>query len=434
MKKIAITGLLIRILGMGIGLVSSVLLARLLGPVIFGQYAFLITVTELLSIAALFGTPALILREVAAGIEKEDFKRVRGIIAWSRKETLFISVPVVAVGAGIIYSWQRSHGYNMEVLTWIIPLILVVINALSRQGTNVLQGLNRLIASQALSIIFAPAVFAAILIAAYLVPDLRMGLEITLLLLLGCRLLAFVAIYWTQQYSLPADVRRAAPEIHGQEWLRSALPLLLVGSLLIINTRIDIIMLGYLRDAGDVGLYRVAQRGAQFMLFGVMAVDSIINPLAAKAWANGAKEELQAAVSKSIWLVLLFSLPLLIVFIVAGKPAINLSFGQAYEKAWFPLIILSCGYLSLALLGRGGVILTMSHCERQTALAIGIGVTANIALNLLLIPLYGIKGAAVATALAVSLRMLMETIFAYKKTGINTTIFALLPKWVAFKP
>ncbi len=122
------------------------------------------------------------------------------------------------------------------------------------------------------------------------------------------------------------------------------------------------------------------------------------------------------------------SLPVAAVYIITGKQIISFLYGENYVLAWVPLVILSMGYLSMSFLGCGGVILTMYHFEKDTAKTTGAGALANILLNAILIPKYGVHGAALSTALAVTFRVSMVALFIHKRTGINTTVFALLAK------
>ncbi|MCF6247406.1 MAG: oligosaccharide flippase family protein [Desulfobacula sp.] len=419
-------GIICRITGIIITVSTSILLARMLGPEQFGQYAFLITVAELLTIIALFGTPALILREVAAGISTKRYGRVRGVLAWTCRATTLMSLPFMLIAILLFYIWNSNAGGQLPFAVILAAASLLLIDALSRQEDSAIQGLGKIIPSQILSILVGSGFLLLFLIGANVIFPGCINLTNLLFFVVASMALALLFMQKKKKQYLPVDVTQSKAEYFSHEWLKSALPLLLVSSLLIINTRIDLIMLGYLRESSEVGVYRVAQRGGQLMLFGVMAVDSVINPLAAKAWAQKQKHMLQTVISKSIWLVLLFTLPLFAIYILMGQELINFVYGIEYKEAWLPLVILSCGYLSLAFLGRGGVVLTMSHFERYTAAAIGVGAGANIILNFILIPAYGILGAACATAMAVALRMFMEAYFAYKKTKIDTTIFAFL--------
>lgn len=424
MKKKAIHGVLIRSCGLVLSMGTSILLARSLQPHQFGHYAFLLTIVELLTIIALFGSPTLILREVAAGLARQDYARVRGIVQWAARNTFLLSIPLMGLAwLGIYIRGEMRHDFipNLSVL---LAMALIPLGSFNRQWENIIQGAGRVVASQGFSILIGGALFFLMLVFLSWFHPHMLNLTSVLLLMGISQGVACVALAIKARAVLPDQIFEAKPVYFTRQWLKSSLPLLLVGSLLIINTRIDIVMLGYMRDSADVGIYRIAQRGGQYLLIGIMAVDSILNPMAARAWAKQDLATLQVAVRRSVWLCLALTLPFLAIYLLLGRELIQWLYGQAYASAWLPLVILSTGYLSLALLGRGGVILTMSHFEKQTAIAIGIGALANVILNLVLITRFGINGAATATAIAVTIRMVMEAILAYKKTGVDTTIFS----------
>jgi O-antigen/teichoic acid export membrane protein len=425
-NKLLLQTISIRVTGLLLSLCTSVLLARLLGPFQLGQYAFIVTMIEILSIIALFGTPALIIREISAGMTKSAFGKVRGIMTWTTKITTLLSIPLIIITALLFLQWNANNGGTLSPTILIIAAGLILIEALSRQQTTTIQGLGKIVSSQVVSIIVASTLFLTFLMILMVLFPKDLSITKIFLLLAISRIIALVMMRWEKKRALPSEVFQNKPEFYPNQWIKSALPLLLVGSMYIINTRIDIIMLGYLRDSADVGLYRVAQRGGQLMLFGVMAVDSVINPLAAKAWAQQQQKKLQQVLNKSTLMVLIFTLPLFVLYIVFGQNLINFIFGIEFKEAWLPLVILSCGYLSFVLFGRDGIILSMSNFEQFSAITITVGGVLNIILNLLLIPKYGIYGAAFATALALCFRMVMEALFAYFKTGVNTTIFSLL--------
>ncbi len=286
LAKTALWGLLCRIAGLVIGLGTSVFLARTLGPDRFGQYAFLVTIAEMLTIVALFGTPALITREVASGLTTKVFSKIRGLLSWASRLTGSLSLVLAGLVFFFLYFYRQNSLQGVSGLTLLFAVALILIAPLTRQAGCTLQGLGKVVLAQALTIIVSPGLFLFFIVYFYLTPT-GISLSAVFALLLFSRLIAlWFAEYKKYQY-LPHAVRTSKPVYHSRLWLKSALPLLAVGSMLIINTRIDIIMLGFLGDAADVGIYKVAQKGGQIMLFGVMAVDAMLSLIAAKAWANG---------------------------------------------------------------------------------------------------------------------------------------------------
>ena len=66
---------------------------------------------------------------------------------------------------------------------------------------------------------------------------------------------------------IPSSVREAVPRHEFSVWIKSALPLFLIGSMRIINNETDVIMLGTLQGTDAAGIFRIAGRGADLIAF-----------------------------------------------------------------------------------------------------------------------------------------------------------------------
>jgi O-antigen/teichoic acid export membrane protein len=410
--------------GMAFSMLNVILLARILQPGIYGEYAFLLTLVEILTILALLGTPSLITREVSSGISGRSFFLVKGVLRWSRAVTALGSLVISAAALTVLYFNKGGIIQSLGLAGLLFGISLVMIDSFMNQNYCTLQGLHKIILPQVLSNLLVPGLFFLSLVIVFLLAPGHWNVDLIFFFLFLTRLLVMVASEFFKNRLLPNDVKAVVPEFQARKWISSALPLLGVGLMVIINRRIDIIMLGFLASARDIGIYRVAQRGAEILLIGIMAVDAELNPIVARDLDKGEKKGLQAIISKSIWSSLVITLPLALLFIFGGKPLISLIYGDAYTPAAVPLAILSSGYLSLCFLGRGNVILTMGRFEKYTLMAVAIGAGLNIFLNVLLIPGYGINGAAAATAISIAVRMMVEAYYAYRLTGIDTTLLS----------
>ena len=87
------------------------------------------------------------------------------------------------------------------------------------------------------------------------------------------------------------------------------------------------------------------------------------------------------------------------------------------------LKILCIGQLVNASVGSVGVLLDMTGNEKDSAGAIGLGAGANVALNALLIPRYGVEGAAIATATSIVIRNILLSVRVRQRLNISPTIF-----------
>jgi O-antigen/teichoic acid export membrane protein len=77
-------------------------------------------------------------------------------------------------------------------------------------------------------------------------------------------------------------------------------------------------------------------------------------------------------------------------------------------------------------MGPVGVVLIMTGHERDAALAIGVSAVLNLILNAILIPGWGMEGAAVATAASTVVWNILMAIALYQRSGIHSTILGKL--------
>jgi O-antigen/teichoic acid export membrane protein len=103
-------------------------------------------------------------------------------------------------------------------------------------------------------------------------------------------------------------------------------------------------------------------------------------------------------------------------------------FGPEFTGGRTSLMILALAQLFNVAAGSAGVALTMTGHERDAAVAIGIGSTMNIILNWLLIPVYAVNGAAMATAASMILWNTLLVLSVRRRMNISTTVFGLLAR------
>ncbi|MFM6520508.1 MAG: lipopolysaccharide biosynthesis protein, partial [Microcystis panniformis] len=80
------------------------------------------------------------------------------------------------------------------------------------------------------------------------------------------------------------------------------------GGLMLINSRIDILMLGAFKGPGAVGVYAVVSRVTSLIVFGLGILNNVLSPTFATLYAEGKREELQKLVTHSTRLISLFAL------------------------------------------------------------------------------------------------------------------------------
>jgi O-antigen/teichoic acid export membrane protein len=156
------------------------------------------------------------------------------------------------------------------------------------------------------------------------------------------------------------------------------------------------------------------------MLF---AMNVVLAPLISKLFAENNVQELQRVIRNSLRIGFLVSLPLIICFLFF--PGFFLSFfGDEFGSGKFALIMLTISQVVNFATGSVGYLLTMTGHQRTAIQLLVLCALLTTLLSVLLIPDYGINGAAVAAATNNIVLNVLMAIAVYKKIGINSTLLS----------
>jgi O-antigen/teichoic acid export membrane protein len=400
-----------------LSLALAVFLARLLGAEGFGIYAFCLSVVSLLTVPAMLGGQNLLVREIAAYKTKGEVSFLRGLLHRISHASTSASLILAFCAAGVgLWAYQGSP---MQVPFLIAMLLIPLMAAMELQGAA-LRGLGHILAGQAWQVLL-PAMVIVLFGCIVWIGNYPSGPETALFANITGAGLLVVVIHFYFHKRLPTDVKNAEPSYENHKWLKSMLPFVFAGGMQMINREISVILLGIIQGPEDVGLFRVAQRGADLVPFGLIAVNMAIAPTISELFARGEKDRLQQMISKSTWAIMGFALPMGLFLILSGKWLLPVVFGQEYSPSYIILVILCLGQLFNAAMGSVGLLLNMCGFEKHTALGVTIAALISIILNLLLIPLWGTSGSAVATCVSMIAWNILLGIWLYQKTGIKST-------------
>jgi O-antigen/teichoic acid export membrane protein len=196
----------------------------------------------------------------------------------------------------------------------------------------------------------------------------------------------------------------------------------LTGTLFMVMTWTDTLMLGYFLEPETVGSYRVAFKIGTLITFAQFAVNAALGPRIAALWAKGERAELQAEIYRVARLNALVSVP---AFggIMLLAPWLLSFFSPELAPYAGVLRVLALGQVVNALCGPVMYLLNMTGNEQSAQKTMTVAALANAAANLALIPLMGVAGAAWATSATMVLWNVWALIAVYRKTGIRTLIF-----------
>lgn len=409
----------VRVANLGLEMCVAIVLARVMGADGYGVYAYAYALMRTLAIPAQAGLPTLAVREVAAYTATSNWPFFRGLLRRMNQVALFFSLGVAACGAIAALFWRGSSS-EMQLATFGWALVLLPLMALGNIRGAVLRGLHLVVQGQLPENVLRPAFFLS-LIGVFLIAKGPLALTPAagMALHAGAAAGAFVIGAWLLLRHLPRQVLAATPAYDTRRWVLSAIPLSMIMGMMVINNQAAILILGMFAPSSDVGVYGAVSQVALVVTVPLTAVNLAVGPHIARLYAQADKIGMQRVATWSAWVILLTGVSIAGVLAVAGKWILGLAFGSAFERGYVPLAILCLGQGASALLGASMIVLNMTHNEKQVAVAFVVAVVSNIALNFLLVPLYGLVGAAIAVATSLIVLNCLLAWQVHRKVGIN---------------
>ena len=360
--------------------------ARILGAAGWGAFSYVISLAGLFTIFSDIGISAILTREAV----KNEALRPKYF-----STTFFIKLILLVISLGLII-FVAPYFTKIEEAKRLLPIIAFVIffDSLRGFGGSFNNALEKMEINAGITI-FTNLAVASLGIAFLLISPTSYSLAIAYVIGSGAGFLSIFIVLRKYFKNLLSNFSRelVAPII------KSAWPFALLGLLggIMINT--DTIMLGWFRSAAEVGFYSAAQRPIQFFyIFPAILATSIFPNLA--RWAKLDDKKLRLLLERSSVLILSLALPLSLGGIILGPEIVNLLYGAPYYAS-----ILAFQILMLTLLTNfpstiiGNAIFAYDQ-QKQFIGFVALGTLGNVFFNILLIPRFGIYGAAAATILA----------------------------------
>ncbi len=404
--------------GLVLTFLLQLVLARFLGDSGYGRLRLSILVTELTARLSALGLESPVLRFVPLAMADRDDARLRGILritfgiplAVSCAAGLAIWVFADAIAVRLFDDTLQTPALRMMApavpLASLIGVLETSSRAFDRVSASVIAGdLVRHATQILLSLALLSAGFALLGAAgAYL---LALVLTTAIFLVLLARLLRWrrrrgesvaypFSVVWRQ--ALPTYLNRLMAEFAG---------------------RLESLALGFFGLAAGVGVYGIAFQLSNVVRVFFIALSQVSTPMISELYQQGGVERL-APFYRSItkWGVTV-TLPSLLAVALFAEELLWL-FGEDFQAGTVAVRILVFGVLSDAATGTCGAILAMTGHARLLAINGAAFLVATIVFDLLLIPDYGVLGAAFAGALS---RAVMNLV----RVGQVYVLFRILP-------
>lgn len=194
--------------------------------------------------------------------------------------------------------------------------------------------------------------------------------------------------------------------------------LLLLDLVWIGMEHMDVLCLAWFRPATEVGWYRAGNQLARPLGLLVSAIAYLYVPAIAHHWAGGATERIRALYRRAVRWISWAGLPAAAILMCWSPWAARCLYGEAFVRSADITRILLIGYLAHCLTGPNGstliVLGRITFSVQAAALVLGV----NLALNVLLIPTWGMYGAALASTAALVLLSVLNQAGLHRFLGL----------------
>ena len=237
--------------------------------------------------------------------------------------------------------------------------------------------------------------------------------------LIGKELIAFAAAV----RRLKVNVFSIRPTLRGSgAYIRFGILPMLTSILMEVNYKADVAMLDWFHiSKADIGIYTLGVSIAQKIW---MIPDAMKDILVSKLAKGKDQEEVAKVTRISLVIVLVF----VIMLILLGQPFVDLLYGKGYSGAYQVLAILLLGIIGMVFYKMVYSYNVINQHKLANLVMLGIAALANILANAILIPGYGIAGAAVASTVSYVICGICFLIFFCRKTGMPMLHMLLIRK------
>lgn len=419
-QRMAGTAFVIRVMSAAIAYVSQVLMARWMGGAEFGTYVAVWVWVLLIGHFSNAGFASAAQRFIPDYAERKDGDGLRGFITGSR--LIGAGVATVVAVAGLVILWRFGH---LLTHAMVMPLALAALCLPMFVLTDIQDGIARSYNWTDLAL-GPPYLIRPLVLLAGMGAGHALGFAASAVTAMACAVVATwvaaVIQLWLMNRRLGARVEAGPRRIEAGFWLKTSLPIFVVETFYLALTYTDVVLLKALRGPEEVAVYWAAVKTLALVAFIYFSVAAAAAHRFSEYHVAGDREKLAAFLRASIRWTFFPSLGATILILALGKPFLMM-FGPDFVKGYPAMFIVSVGLLARAAVGPVERLLVMSGHQGVCALIYGVAFATAVGLCLLLIPPFGMMGAATATAVALTLESVLLFWITTTRLGLASALW-----------
>ncbi len=413
-----------RILGAGIVFLAQAGIARFWGAEILGKYMLIMAIVNLIVVFLPLGFQTIgtyFASEYRATKNKKMLKKFAFMG--------YLHIGIMALLVGLVFlpiSMQLGQIGQLISNFWISIIFMTTAGAVIYLNTAILVGLKRPFAA-----FFSDALFKPILlVGSFILAASIFSSDSSLMAMLMLMSFSFSAIALLQFLYVKSSLQKIDDEVplrksEIKRWWRFAVPWVLIALASDFFFDIDLIILSAFLEPTELAIFGVIARIFTLAAFGISAVYAVCLPDMFESEANNDRLGFLQKVGEANLVATALSVILLIGVAIMGYFVLSI-FGETFTKGLWPLVILCSALLVRSIFGPASLVLSIYDRPYASLPAVFVGLGSLISLNYLLVPPYGLMGAAISALSAITIWSFAQWLTAFKLAKVDISIFSFI--------
>jgi O-antigen/teichoic acid export membrane protein len=410
----------VRVASAGILYLSQILLARMMGGFDYGIYVFVWTLVLLFGGLSHLGLNVAVMRLLPRYLALGQPGLARGLARGGR-----LLVVANATGMAVLASLLLWAFPGIVASYYLLPVFLGVVCIPMAALTDLQDGIGRSQGWVGTGLLPPYVLRPTLVLVAMLVANAA-GLPMTAVTAVGAAIVATWMTALVQTLLINRKLEALLPpadrvyDVRG--WLSYSLPLAVIACCELTFQNIDIVIVAEFLTPHEAGIYYAAAKTMALIMFVHYAVGSAIANRFAAVDARDDRAALESLVRDAVTWTFWPSLLAGVAILAFGKPLLLL-FGPQFEAGYPVMAVIVVGFLFRSAMGPVELLLNMLGQQRWCATVLVACAALDVALNLVMVPRFGMLGAATASSIAFGVAALANYAVALHKLNLRSAIW-----------
>lgn len=399
---------------------SQLIIARVVGVDTYGVYAYVFAWMVVLGYFSTLGFDVGLLRFVPAYEAKRAWPLLKGVIQYAQRCAMFVGLSVIFIGVWVVHDWTASPELQR---TFVAGFALVPILALVRIRCSAVRAFGGVVSALVPDRVVREVALIGLLAVATLGLGWTLNAPFVMVATLISSTLGLVCAGLAMQRLRPRATDNIRPAYAAAAWRRAAIPLVILGATEALMNRTGVILLGWVADTKNAGIYSLAFNIALVVTMPRIAVNTLFAPTISNLHARSDRATMQVLISRATSWTFWAGTCIAAVLFVLAEPLLAW-FGDGYEAGVPALRILLVSQVMAASAGSQLYVMTMTGRECSAAVLLVCCAAINAVASAVLVDMFGLTGAAIGTAGSLVVWNCAMAVFLWRRLNLLPGVLA----------